>query len=58
MRSLESCFMPIKTIPLSRLETDLKTTLNECADSGRTLVVELPDERFVAIQPLGAAELD
>ncbi len=26
--------MAIKTIPLSRLETDLKQTLNECAESG------------------------
>lgn len=41
--------MAIKTIPLSRLETDLRTTLNECADSGQTFVVELPDQRLVAI---------
>jgi len=33
----------IKTIPLSRLETDLKKTLNECADSGEAVVVEMPD---------------
>ena len=26
--------MNIKTIPLSRLETELQATLNECADSG------------------------
>src|SRR5207253_665548 len=29
----ETCFMAIKTIRLSRLETDLKNTLNECARS-------------------------
>jgi len=34
--------MAIKTIPLSRLEANLKTTLNECADSGQTVVVEMP----------------
>lgn len=30
--------MAIKTIPLSLLETDQNTTLNECAKSGETLV--------------------
>jgi hypothetical protein len=50
--------MPIKTIPLSRLEADLRTTLNECADSGQAVVVELPDRRLVAIQPLDAADDD
>ena len=44
--------MAIKTIPLSRLETDLEKTLNECAESGETIVVELPDQRLLAIQPL------
>jgi hypothetical protein len=50
--------MAIKTIPLSRLETDLKKTLNECADSGQTVVVEMPDERLLAIQPLDPHEDD
>ena len=44
--------MAIKTIPLSRLETDLKKTLSECAESGQTLVVEMPDQRLLAIQSL------
>ena len=44
--------MAIKTIPLSRLETDLRQTLNECAESGETVVVEMPDHRLLAIQPL------
>ena len=44
--------MAIKTIPLSRLETDLQKTLRECADSGDTVVVELPDQRLVAIHSL------
>lgn len=44
--------MAIKTIPLSRLETELKKTLNECADSGETVVVEMPDQRLLAIQSL------
>jgi hypothetical protein len=44
--------MAIKTIPLSRLEADPRGTLNECADSGESIVVELPDRRLIAIQPL------
>lgn len=44
--------MAIRTIPLSRLETDLKKTLNECAESGETVVVEMPDHRLLAIQSL------
>ena len=50
--------MAIKTIPLSRLETDLKKTLDECAESGETLVVELPDHRLLAIQSLDPNEDD
>lgn len=50
--------MGIKTIPLSRLEADPRGTLNECADSGQALVVELPDQRLIAIQPLEPAEDD
>ena len=50
--------MAIKTIPLSRLETDLKKTLNECAESGETVVVEMPDQRLLAIQALDAQEDD
>jgi hypothetical protein len=43
---------------LSHLETDLKNTLNECAESGETLVVEMPDQRLLAIQPLEPQEDD
>jgi hypothetical protein len=50
--------MAIKTIPLSRLETDLKKTLNECAESGETIVVEMPDQRLLAIQSLEPQEDD
>ena len=50
--------MAIKTIPLSRLETDLRKTLTECAQSGETLVVEMPDERLLAIQALDPQEDD
>jgi hypothetical protein len=50
--------MAIKTIPLSRLETDLKKTLSECVDSGEILVVEMPDQRLIAIQPLEPQEDD
>ena len=50
--------MDIKTIPLSRLEANLTATLNECADSGQAVVVELPDQRLIAIQALETAEDD
>ena len=50
--------MDIKTIPLSQLERDPKGTLSECADSGRAVVVELPDRRLVSIQPLELGEDD
>jgi hypothetical protein len=51
-------FMAIKTIPLSRLETDLRKTLNECAESGETVAVEMPDQRLLAIQSLDSHEDD
>ena len=44
--------MAIKTIPLSRLEADLRKTLNECAESGQTVVVEMPDQRLLAAHDL------
>lgn len=50
--------MAIKTISLSRLEADLRKTLNECAESGQTVVVEMPDQRLLAIQPLAPGEDD
>ena len=50
--------MPIKTIPLSHLEADLRKTLNECAESGETVVVEMPDQRLLAIQLLDPREDD
>lgn len=50
--------MAIKTIPLSRLEMELKKTLDECSESGETIVVEMPDHRLLAIQPLDPQEDD
>lgn len=44
--------MDIRTIPLSHLEANPHKTLRECADSGATMLIELPDRRFVALQPL------
>jgi len=43
---------------LSRLEADLRNRLNECAESGQTLVVELPGGRLLAIQALDPHEDD
>lgn len=50
--------MSIKTIPLSRLESNLQQTLNDCADSGDTVVVEMPDQRLLAIQSLDPSAAD
>jgi hypothetical protein len=50
--------MGIKTIPLSDLEADLTQTLTDCAKSGDTLVVELPDHRLLAIRSLEPDEDD
>jgi hypothetical protein len=50
--------MAIKTIPLSRLESDVRGALNECADTGEPLVVELPDQRLVAIQAIDSTDDD
>lgn len=44
--------MAIKSIPLSLLEADLAKALTECAESGDTLVAEMPDQRLLAIQSL------
>jgi hypothetical protein len=50
--------MAIKTITLSRLETDLEKTLTECAESGEMVVVEMPDQRLLAIYPLDPQDND
>lgn len=50
--------MTIRTITLSRLETDLRKTLSDCAESGDTVVVELPDHRLLTIQSLDPNEDD
>jgi hypothetical protein len=46
--------MDIEVIPLSQLQTDTPGLLTKCCDSGQAVVVELPDQRFVAIQSLDA----
>jgi hypothetical protein len=50
--------MGIKTMPLKTLEAKLRETLRECADSGDAVVVEMPDQRLIAIQALDPAEDD
>ena len=50
--------MGTKVIPLSQLESDPKGTLDECCDSGEAIVVELPDNHMVTIQPLEPDEDD
>ena len=50
--------MGIKTIPLSHLAKDPQKVLNECAESGETLIVEMPDQRLLAIQTLDPNEDD
>lgn len=44
--------MGIKRVPLSQLAADPAGTLTECLDSGKSLVIELPDHRLVSIQAL------
>lgn len=39
-------------------ESNLEKTLDECAESGQTLVVELPDQRLLAIHSLDPNEDD
>lgn len=48
----------MKTIPLSRLKTELEETLNECAATGEPVVVELPDQQLLTIQPLESQDND
>ena len=50
--------MHIEIIPLSQLQTDTTGLLTKCCDSGQPVVVRLPDDRFVAIQPLDANDED
>jgi hypothetical protein len=50
--------MGIKKILLSELEADPKGTLDECCDSGRSLVVEMPDHRLLSIQTLEPGDDD
>ena len=50
--------MHAKLISLSQFQTDVQGLLNECCDSGRPLVVELPDHRLVSIQSLEADDAD
>ena len=50
--------MGIRTIPLSHLETELTKTLTECAESGETVVIEMPDQRLLTIQSLDPQEDD
>lgn len=42
----------MKTMSLIHLAAHLNQTLIECAASGETLVIELPDQRLLAIQPI------
>jgi len=44
--------MDIEVVPLSRLEMDPQRLLTECCDLDRGFIIELPDHRLVAIQPL------
>lgn len=50
--------MDIELIPLSQLQADPQSLLNECCDTGRPIVVELPDHRLVSIQSIEPGETD
>jgi hypothetical protein len=44
--------MDIDLIPLSQLQTNPQAVLSGCCDTGRAIIVQLPDNRLVAIQSL------
>jgi hypothetical protein len=48
----------ILEVASSQLQTDTPGLLRRCCDSGQPIVVELPDHRLVAIQPLDAHDED
>jgi hypothetical protein len=50
--------MDIEMIPLSQLQRNPHGLLSECCDTGRPLVVELPDHRLVAIQSIEPGDTD
>ncbi|MDY0170408.1 MAG: hypothetical protein RBS80_27940 [Thermoguttaceae bacterium] len=50
--------MDIEVIPLSQLQMHTPELLTRCCDDGQALVVELPDHRLVAIQPLDVRDED
>jgi hypothetical protein len=50
--------MDIEMIPLSQHQTNPQELLTECCDTGRPIVVELPDHRLVAIQPIEPEDSD
>jgi hypothetical protein len=44
--------MDTKVIPLRDLQSDTEGYLQRCLETGESLIIQLPDSRFVAIQPL------
>lgn len=50
--------MGIKTIPLSQFEENVMQLLNDCADSGDKIVVELPDHRRISMRSLNHMDAD
>jgi hypothetical protein len=50
--------MSIRTIPLSQLEANPRETLRDCADSGEAFIVQLPDDRLIAIQSIEPSDDD
>lgn len=44
--------MDTKVIPLSDLRADPEGVLRECYDSGRPLIVELPNRGLLSIRPV------
>jgi len=44
--------MDTKTIPLSDLQADPEGVLGQCYDSGRPVLVELPNRGLISIRPV------
>jgi hypothetical protein len=55
---LSETLVESETLPESPAEKDLEKTLDECAGPGQTFVMELPDQRLLAILPLDSDEED
>ena len=48
----------MRIIPVTQLESGLRATLNQCAETGEALVVEMPDGKLLLIERLDVQQGD